>query len=364
MSTDGFTIRRPDDWHVHLRDGELLERVVPFTANVFARALVMPNLTPPVLTGQQAVDYKRRIEESRMSDCPTQPDIPSFEPLMTIKLTDKTTPTTIAGAHARGVIAAKLYPAGVTTNSADGVTKFEVNDLRPVLEVMEELGMILCIHAETPNVTSLNRESHFVDRYVTAWALSFPRLKIVVEHATTRQALTVARSLPNVGCTLTVHHMLVTLDDVIGDKLDPHCFCKPIAKSEEDRQAIIEAAVGGDPSFFLGTDSAPHLACNKHAAQAAAGCFTAPVALQLLAQVFEERGSLNTLEMFTSENGARFYGLPLNTGKVRLVKRPSAIPRFYTWRDDSDRRVPEGQDLVPFWHGRGLSWDIDEVTDE
>lgn len=357
MSTDELIIRKPDDMHLHLRDGVLMTRVLPFTSDVFGRALVMPNLTPAVLTGADALRYKRRIVGA-LGARATEPG--AFEPLMTIKLTNATRPEQIVEAKKDGIVAAKLYPAGVTTNSSDGVSDFGSAELQEVLSTMADVGMVLCIHAETPGVPSMQREQHFIDTYVVPWAERHPDLKIVIEHATTRRAVDVTRSLPNIGCSLTVHHMLLTIDDVIGDKLDPHCFCKPVAKTEDDRQAIIEAAVGGDPSFFLGTDSAPHVVSNKHAAHAAAGCFTAPVAMQLIAQVFDERGALNTLETFASENGARFYGLPLNQGKIKLVRRETIVPSQYTWYDSSLRvESPQEDDLVPFRHGKALNWDVE-----
>lgn len=347
--------------HVHLRDGELMQRVLPATAGVFGRALVMPNLTPPILTGAMANAYRLRIEEALGLTLEKLWE-PGFRPLMTIKLVGDTTPLTITSAQKRGVIAAKLYPAGVTTNSADGVSEFQSNSLYEVFAAMADCGMVLCVHAETPGVPSLKRERDFVIKNVVEWAQRLPHLKIVIEHATDRLSIDVARDHPNIACSLTVHHMLLTLDDIIGDKLDPHCFCKPVAKSEADRQAIIEAAIGGDPSFFLGTDSAPHVVSNKHTAHAAAGCYTAPFAMPLLAQVFDEHGALNMLEMFASENGANFYGLPLNEGKLRLVKKPTTIPKGYTWNYNGPPREVDGiNDLKPFWAGKEIQWQVGEV---
>jgi len=359
MSTEEITIRQPDDWHLHLRDGQLMERVLPYTAKVFGRALVMPNLTPPVLTGKDAARYGERIMGTLHPDLKDLRDLwkPGFFPLLTIKITGETTPKIVRDAKKCGVIAAKIYPAGVTTNSSDGVSDFRAESLEKVFETMSDCGMVLCVHAESPDAPSLEREHDFIVHHVLRWAKRFPNLKIVIEHATTRIATEVARTTANVAASLTVHHMLLTLDDVIGGMLDPHCFCKPIAKTEDDRQAIIEAAVGGDPSFFFGSDSAPHVVANKHTAHAAAGCFTAPVAMELLAQVFEERGALNMLEMFTSENGANFYGLPLNQGKIRLVKKTSTIPPFA----DPPQEAGRGDRLVPFWAGKELQWGVAEV---
>ena len=354
-ATTEITIRQPDDFHVHLRDGDLMKRVLPYTADVFGRALVMPNLTPPILTGKHASSYQMRIMEELAGGELKKMWGQTFYPMMTIKLTGQTTPDIIKRAKSRQVVAAKLYPAGVTTNSEDGVSEFNAESLHKVFETMAEEGMVLCVHAETPNVPSLERETNFVTRHVIKWATRHPDLKIVIEHATTRRAIEIARDYPNIACSLTVHHMLLTLDDVIGDKLDPHCFCKPIAKTEDDRQAIIDAAVSGHPSFFFGSDSAPHVVQNKHTSRAAAGCFTAPVAMQLLVQVFDERGALNMLEMFVSENGANFYGLPLNEGKIRLVKESSEVVNH-----DSVRDQPEA--LISFWEGKELQWRVAEVV--
>ncbi len=359
MTTE-ITIRQPDDFHVHLRDGDLMKRVLPFTSKVFGRALVMPNLTPPVLTGAMANDYRLRIEEAMGLNLSNLWE-PGFRPIMTIKLTSETTPETIAGAKRRGVVAAKLYPAGVTTNSADGVSEFQSKQLHEIFEAMADCGMVLCIHAETPGEPSLDRERHFVATHVWKWAERHPTLKMVIEHATTRHAIDHARDYPNVACSLTVHHMLLTLDDIIGDKLNPHHFCKPIAKTEDDRQAIIEAAIGGSPDFFFGSDSAPHVVSAKHTAHAAAGCFTAPVAMELLAQIFDERGSLNTLEMFASENGANFYGLPLNHGKIRLTKKTSVVPAALIPPDVSPTGYEMSNSLVPFWAGKEIQWEVTEV---
>ena len=357
MSTEQITIRQPDDFHLHLRDGELLKRVVPHTAKVFGRALVMPNLTPPVLTADDAALYEERISEALFGDRQGLGAEAAYTSLMTIKLTGETTPEIIRRAKATGVVAAKLYPAGVTTNSSDGVSDFHSIQLNRVFEAMEDCGMVLCVHAETPGVPSLDREQDFVTKYVRFWTQSHPRLKIVIEHATTRYAIDVARTTNNVACSLTVHHMLLTLDDVIGDKLNPHCFCKPVAKTEDDRQAIIEAAIGGDPSFFFGSDSAPHIAAHKHTDHASAGCFTAPVAMELLAQIFDERGAINMLETFVSENGANFYGLPLNTGEITLTRQDP-------WQLSAIGQKPgshPGNRLVPFWSEKTLHWKVTKV---
>lgn len=305
------TIRRPDDMHVHLRDGDMLTAVAPYTARQFARAMVMPNLTPPVLTAEDALDYKRRIMASTQHY--------AFEPLMTIKLTQRTTPEMIREAKAAGVVAAKLYPEGVTTNSHDGVTDFWA--LEPVFLAMAEVGMILSIHAETPNAFVMDREADFIARYLYPLSTHgrLNKLKVVIEHATTKAAVECVRNIANFACTITVHHLFLTLDDVVGGMLKPHYFCKPIAKTPKDQIALVEAATSGHPRIFLGTDSAPHPVAKKECSSGCAGVFTATHALELLAYVFDGAGKLDKLNAFTSENGARFYGLPLNEGEVALT---------------------------------------------
>jgi dihydroorotase len=264
--TEAITIRRPDDWHVHLRDGELLTAVAPATARHFGRALVMPNLTPPVKTGADAMAYKERILAATEGS--------GFEPLMTIKLLPETTAEWIQEAKQAGVIAGKLYPQGVTTNSEDGWSEIEVLD--PAFAAMEAAGMVLCLHGEAPDAFCLDREERFVRDVLPAIAGKFPRLRIVLEHVTTRVGVEMVRELPNVAGTITVHHLLLTLDDVIGGALNPHHFCKPVAKRPEDREALVEAAIRSE-RFFLGTDSAPHLKENKECAAGCAGVYTSPV---------------------------------------------------------------------------------------
>jgi dihydroorotase len=291
--TETLTIRRPDDWHVHLRDGELLAAVGPDTARHFARALVMPNLTPPVVTGADASAYRERVLQATAGS--------DFEPLMTIKVLPQTTAEVVREAKQAGVVAGKLYPQGVTTNSEDGWSEIEA--LYPAFEAMQEEGLVLCLHGETPGVFSLDRESHFVQETLGELSRSFPRLKIVLEHVTTRVGVEAVQRLGNVAGTITVHHLLLTLDDVIGGALNPHHFCKPVAKRPEDREALVEAALRS-PKFFLGTDSAPHLRERKECAAGCAGVYTAPVAVALSAEVFDAHGALEHLEAFTSERGA------------------------------------------------------------
>lgn len=340
----GINIRKPDDLHVHLRDGGLLKRVLPSTAKVFGRALVMPNLKPAILTAADAVSYRLRILRELLDQ-----GIDGFQALMTIKITGRTTPFIIQEAKSHAVLAAKVYPEGVTTNSDDGVSDFRANLLYEVFGAMEEIGMILCVHAEFPGGPSMLREATFVDHHVAVWAKAFPNLKIVIEHASTARAIDFALNTNNVACSITVHHMLLTLDDIIGGSLNAHNFCKPVAKTHLDRKMLRFVATSGDPSFFLGTDSAPHYLSDKHAG--AAGCYTAPVAMQLLAQIFDEHSALDKLEAFASENGARFYGLPLNEGMLTLVRK--------TWTPGPgpDEDVYPGS-IIPFWAGKEIQWQI------
>jgi dihydroorotase len=356
--TTTLQIRRPDDFHVHLRQGEMLRAVLPATALVFGRALVMPNTLPPILTGNDARLYERVIREAALQIGAT-----SFEPLMTIKLVASTTPETIADAKAKGVVAGKLYPAGVTTNADDGV-RVSANythlassismDTHPHLfKAMEEADMVLCLHGEMPDAFCMDRERNFLG-VVSKLAHDYPRLRIVFEHITTEAAVTEVKRLPDtVAATITPHHLILTLDDVVGDKLAPHHFCKPIAKTPYDRKALIDAALSGNPKFFLGTDSAPHARNQKECASGCAGIFCAPVAMEVLAEVFEGHGALERLEAFTSEFGARFYGLPLNDSHVSLVRQgntPYRVPEYVDCGRDEQGAV------APLLGGGTLRW--------
>lgn len=332
-----LTIRRPDDFHVHLREGELLELVLPHTAAVFGRALVMPNLKKPILAAPQVRAYRDEIRQL----CDRQKL--DFEPLMTIKLTQETTPMAIRQAQEAGIVAVKLYPEGVTTNSDNGVYDFRA--MEQALGAMQDEGVILCVHPEEPGVFSLDREAAYL-KHIEWAAKRFPDLKIVVEHVTTAAAVTFVRAMGrNVGATITAHHLFLTLDDVIGDKLRPHNFCKPIAKRDTDRAALIEAAISSESKFFLGTDSAPHRKGDKECDGGCAGCFTAPLAMPLLAGLFEAHDRLDRLEAFTSTHGAGFYGLKLNPGKVTLERGDWQVPAGY------------GQ-VVPFKAGETMHWKV------
>jgi dihydroorotase len=346
-----LTIRRPDDFHVHLREGAMLEAVLSYTAADYGRALVMPNLKQPVTGAALVAGYRDEIR--RLADKGRY----NFEPLMTIKLTQETSPSAIKVAKAGGVIAAKLYPEGVTTNSDNGVSDFRA--LESTLGAMQDAGLVLCVHPEEPGVFSLDREAAYLQHIEWA-AKRFPDLKIVVEHVTTREAVTFVRKMgSNIAATITVHHLFLTLDDVIGDKLRPHNFCKPIAKRAGDRDALVQAATEGNTKFFLGTDSAPHEKGTKECDAGCAGCFTSPIALPLLADVFEKKGVLHRLEAFTSEHGASFYGLPLNQGKLTLERGHWQVPTYYGWWSARDsERESNAKRIVPFKAGETLVWHV------
>jgi dihydroorotase len=337
-----LTIRRPDDWHVHLRDGEMLRAVAPFTARQFARAVVMPNLVPPVTTVQAASAYRDRIREWAG---------PGFTPLMTCYLTDQADPNEIARGFEDGVwTACKLYPANATTNSAHGVT--EMRNIYPALERMQEIGMVFCVHGEVtdPEIDVFDREAVFIERVLPALVRDFPALKIVLEHITTAEAADFVRDAgPNVGATITPQHLHLNRNALFAGGLRPHAFCLPVVKREKHRLAVRAAAVSGSPKFFLGTDSAPHPRHAKESGCGCAGIFNAPFALESYAQVFEEEGALDGFEAFASEHGARFYGLPLNEGTVTLERTPVKVPARIGGSD---------ADLVPFHAGEMLNWKL------
>lgn len=339
---DRLTLRRPDDWHVHLRDGPMLAAVAGFTARQFARAIIMPNLTPPVTGIDQARGYRERI----MAALPADSD---FTPLMTCYLTDDTDPDQVVRGHAEGVFTAcKLYPANATTNSSAGVS--DVARLHPVLAAMERADIPLLIHGEVtdPAVDIFDREAVFVDRVLTGLVARFPLLRIVLEHVTTAEATAfVAGAGPRVAATITPQHLHLNRNALFAGGLRPHAYCLPVLKHERHRRAVLAAATSGDPSFFLGTDSAPHAVGRKETACGCAGIFNAPFALESYAAAFEAAGALDRLEAFASENGARFYGLPLNTGTVTLVRRPVTVP---------DRLADGAGGVVPFHAGETLGW--------
>jgi dihydroorotase len=336
--TDRLTIRRPDDWHLHLRDGDMMRAVLPYTARQFARAIVMPNLTPPVTRAVEAAAYRDRISAAL-------PEGADFTPLMTCYLTDSTDPDDLAAGFADGVFtAAKLYPAGATTNSASGVT--DIANIRRVLERMQDIGMVFCVHGEVTHadVDVFDREAEFIDRVLAPLLRELPALKTVFEHATTEEAVTfVESSGPSVAATITPQHLHINRNAMLVGGIRPHAYCLPVAKREKHRLALRRAATSGSPKFFLGTDSAPHLRGAKESACGCAGIFNAPFALESYLAVFDAEGALDKFEGFASEHGPRFYGLPLNEGTVTLERAPVEVPQ-------------EVAGVVPFHAGETLNW--------
>ena len=313
--TQSLTLRRPDDWHLHLRDGAMLRAVLPETTRHFARAIIMPNLVPPVVTGAQATAYRDRIFAA-------MPEGAEFTPLMTLYLTEETDADDLAAAHASGLITSvKLYPAGATTNSASGVADFD--KVRPVLERMAEIGCPLCVHGEVvdSDVDIFDREAVFIDRVLDPIRRATPGLRVVMEHITTSNGVDYVKANDmDLGATITTHHLIINRNHILVGGIKPHYYCLPVAKREEHRQALRKAATSGDARFFLGTDSAPHTDDNKLSACGCAGCFTATNTMPLLAHVFEEEGALDKLEGFASRNGPGFYGLPVNDATMTLTK--------------------------------------------
>lgn len=318
---NSLTLTRPDDWHVHLRDGEMLSTVLPDTARQFARAIVMPNLKPPVRTTQEAADYRQRI-------LAVLPDGSTFQPLMTLYLTDKTTPADIQQAHNSGfVYAVKYYPAGATTHSEFGLT--DITYAYPVFTQLQEIGMPLLIHGEVtdPTVDVFDREAVFIERHLIPLMRDFPTLKIVLEHITTQQAVDYVRlSSPYLAATITPHHLLYNRNALFVGGIRPHYYCLPILKRETHRQALLNAATSGLPKFFLGTDSAPHRQHDKQSACGCAGIYSAHAAIEFYAEAFDSIGALDKLEGFSSHFGADFYGLPRNTETITLVRDAQTVP--------------------------------------
>ena len=340
MTLQSITIRRPDDWHVHLRDGEMLRLVAPYTARQFGRAIVMPNLAPPVTSVEQAAAYRDRILAAAG---------PGFTPLMTCYLTDRVDPDELDRGHREGVwIAAKLYPAGATTNSSAGVT--DVRNIYPALERMQAIGMVLCVHGEVtdPEVDVFDREAVFIDRVLAGIVRDFPELRIVFEHITTKQAAQFVADAPStVAATITPQHLQLNRNALFKGGLRPHAYCLPVVKREEHRLAVRAAAVSGNPKYFLGTDSAPHVVAAKESACGCAGLFNAPFALEAYAQVFDEEDALDRFEGFASLNGPAFYGLPPNEGTVTLDRTEATVPD----------RIGAGEiSLVPYGAGGRFGW--------
>ncbi len=331
-------LRRPDDWHLHLRDGDMLRAVAP-ASHHFGRAIVMPNIVPPVVTGAEAAAYRDRIVAAGFA-----------RPLMTLYLTESTDPADVVAAHADGTITAvKLYPTGATTNSASGVRDFD--RVRPVLAAMEEAGVPLCIHGETTDGDVFDREAAFLDRTLAPLRAAHPALRITLEHVTTSDAVDFVRAHDKIGATITVQHLMANRTTMLSHGMRPHLYCLPILKRDTHQAALREAATSGDPRFFLGTDSAPHPTDAKEATCCAAGCFTAPHALACYAHVFEEEGALDRLEGFASLHGPAHYGLPPNDDRVTL-RRGDPL-------DLSPRIELHGQSVTLFDPGHPLHWHVD-----
>lgn len=341
--TQQLTLTRPDDWHIHLRDGSALTRTVGDAAQQFARAIVMPNLVPPVMNTEQAQAYKERILAARPKDS-------QFEPLMVLYLTDNTDPAEIAIAKANGVTACKLYPAGATTNSASGVT--DLKKIYPVLAAMQNAGMHFLLHGEVTDsaIDIFDREKVFLDRTFSQVVKDFPALNMVLEHITTADAAQFVAEAPgNVAATITAHHLLYNRNHMLAGGIRPHYYCLPILKRGTHQQALIKAATSGSPKFFLGTDSAPHAKDKKEAACGCAGSYTAYAAIELYAEAFEDAGALDKLEAFASHFGADFYGLPRNTDTITLIKQDWQVPDTLSLGD---------QPLVPLRAGETLRWQL------
>jgi dihydroorotase len=339
---DSLTITRPDDWHAHLRDGEFMESVVAATARQFARAIVMPNLKPPVVNAKQAKAYHARIVKAL-------PEGSDFEPLMTLYLTDETPAAEIERARAGGLVkAVKYYPAGATTNSASGVT--DIRKCDAALEAMQAAGMPLLVHGEVtdPEIDVFDREVVFLERTLAPLAKRFPNLKIVLEHITTHEAAAfVERAGENVAATITAHHLLMNRNALFAGGLRPHHYCLPVLKREPHRRALVKAAISGNPRYFLGTDSAPHTRRNKEMDCGHAGMYTAHAALELYAEAFDAAGALDKLEGFASHFGADFYGMARNKAKVRLERASWKVPAEYSFG---------GEKVVPLRAGQAIGW--------
>ncbi|OZC35119.1 dihydroorotase [Marinobacter vinifirmus] len=339
--TRELTITRPDDWHLHVRDGAVLNNVVPATAACFGRAIIMPNLVPPVTDASMAMAYRERILAAAADT--------GFDPLMTLYLTESTTPETIREAKAAGVIAAKLYPAGATTNSASGVT--DIRNIYPVLEAMADCGMLLLVHGEVTDadIDIFDREKVFLERVLAPTLQAFPQLKVVLEHITTADSAEFVRSHTsgNLAATLTPQHLMYNRNHMLVGGVRPHLYCLPILKRNKHQLALREAVASGDPRFFLGTDSAPHARDKKEAACGCAGCYSAYGAIGLYADVFEELGILDKFEAFASFNGPDFYGLPRNTDTITLVREPWTMPEQLPLADGT---------IVPLKAGETVNW--------
>ena len=340
-SIDSITLTRPDDWHLHVRDGEALNTVVPHTAAQFGRAVIMPNLKPPITTAEQAVAYAARIRKA-------VPDGLKFDPLMTLYLTDNLPADEIKRAKDAGVVAVKLYPAGATTNSDAGVT--DIRKTYKTLEMMQREGLLLLVHGEvtSSDIDLFDREAVFIDTQFIPLRRDFPELKIVMEHITTREAAQYVGSADRfTAATITAHHLLYNRNAIFTGGIRPHYYCLPVLKRETHRLALVDAAISGSPKFFLGTDSAPHPAHLKEHASGCAGCYTAHAAMEMYAEAFDSVGALDQLEVFSSFNGADFYGLPRNTGHITLKRESWTPPESFAFGE---------AELKPLRSGEALPW--------
>ena len=342
-----LTITRPDDWHLHVRDGAALHTVVPHTAAQFARALIMPNLKPPVTSTAQALSYRERIRAAAVAA-----GYSAFEPLMTLYLTDHLPPDEILRAKEAGLVGVKLYPAGATTNSDAGVT--DMRKTYATLEAMQRAGMPLLVHGEvtSPDIDLFDREAVFIDTQLIPLRRDFPALKVVFEHITTREAAQFVQSAQGaIAASITAHHLLYNRNAIFTGGIRPHYYCLPVLKRETHRQALVDAATGGSPRFFLGTDSAPHATHLKEHASGCAGCYTAHAAMELYASAFEAAHALNKLEAFASFHGPDFYALPRNTGQITLRRETWTPPESYAFGDTS---------LKPLAGGEMMHWRMDQ----
>ena len=340
-SISTFELHEPLDMHLHLRDDDMLKLVGPLTSQTFSGALVMPNLVPPITTKEALLSYKQRIKDVCDKD--------NFEPYVTLFFKNDYTYEFLEDIK-NDIIGIKLYPAGITTNSETGVSSMDVEVLRPTLESMSKLGIPLCVHGET-NGFVMDREKEFMPIYESL-AIAFPNLKIIMEHITTKEAVNLLDKYENLYATVTLHHLLITLDDVAGGMLKPHLFCKPIAKRPEDRTALLNAALGAHPKLMFGSDSAPHPKHKKESCGCAAGVFTSPIALQVLTELFEKHGCLDNLDKFLSLNAQKIYGLKALDKTVKLIKKDFIVPLSYEYKNES---------VVPMYSGETLSWSIESI---
>jgi dihydroorotase len=342
MANISFEINEPLDMHLHLRDEDMLSLVGPLTSESFSGALVMPNLVPPITTKEALLSYKQRIKDVCDKD--------NFEPYVTLFFKNDYSYEFLEDIKDE-IIAIKLYPAGITTNSETGVSSMDVEVLRPTLESMSKLGIPLCVHGET-NGFVMDREKEFMPIYESL-AIAFPDLKIIMEHITTKDAIELLDKYDNLYATVTLHHLLITLDDVAGGMLQPHLFCKPIAKRPEDRTALLNTALGAHPKLMFGSDSAPHPKHKKESCGCAAGVFTSPIALQVLTQLFEKHGCLNNLNKFVSLNAQKIYNLKPLKKTVKLIKKDFIVPTAYEYKNES---------VVPMYSGEIISWSIGSIN--